>query len=206
MSEDETNNNQLNLLPEKIQELTEKIKVCAFRHFNENGFAAVSMDMVAKELHISKKTIYKVFHRKEDILEKIIDEKLGEIEISFNTKLRENSKTEQLPLFAPHYHLFRNWGSAVLIQEIKETIPVLFEKIIAFRKRVFEDTFSILLQELKETEKADFDLPAEKLSAYFFNFLDTIPETDNPDAAATLILRGLKKKKPKKEKKKKKKK
>ena len=47
-------------------------------------------------------------------------------------------------------------------------------------------------------------MDAGKLAGYFFNFLDTIPVSENSQEAAAIFLRGLRKKKEKKEKKKKK--
>ena len=47
-------------------ELKEQILEEAMRQFNRDGFD-FKMDDLAKELHISKKTIYKHFKNKEDI-------------------------------------------------------------------------------------------------------------------------------------------
>ena len=50
---------------------TAKVRIMdvSFAAFNRKGFQAVSMDEVAKELRISKKTIYKYFGSKEELLE-----------------------------------------------------------------------------------------------------------------------------------------
>lgn len=45
--------------------------------FSSNGFEKFSLDELASELHISKKTIYKNFSTKEDLLRKLFIEKLN---------------------------------------------------------------------------------------------------------------------------------
>ena len=87
-----------------------------------------------------------------------------------------------------------------------ERVPSLQEKLDAFRRIRFAQSFSKVLLDLKEGGKAEFEADAEKISQYFFNFLDTVPTDDNLEEASSIFLRGLKKKKANKEKKKKKKK
>jgi AcrR family transcriptional regulator len=52
-------------------EVTEKDKILSFTHFKfiTEGFYKTTMDEIAKDLQMSKKTIYKHFESKEDLLE-----------------------------------------------------------------------------------------------------------------------------------------
>lgn len=50
-----------------------QIAICFEKHFNHFGFKKTSVDEVAKELKISKKTIYQFFSTKEEILYYIVN-------------------------------------------------------------------------------------------------------------------------------------
>jgi len=56
-------------MEEQIQQITKK----AAKLFHRYGIKSVSMDDVARELSISKKTLYKLFKDKNDLVSKVLD-------------------------------------------------------------------------------------------------------------------------------------
>ena len=63
----------------------EKILFFAGQRFEQSGFYKTTMDELAKELKISKKTIYKHFPKKEDLVRGVIDV----LRFSIEVKIRE---------------------------------------------------------------------------------------------------------------------
>lgn len=63
----------------------EKILYFAGQKFEQSGFYKTTMDEIAKELKISKKTIYKHFPKKEDLVRGVIDT----LRFSIETNIRE---------------------------------------------------------------------------------------------------------------------
>ncbi len=49
-------------------DLKTKILSCALKNFREKGIKAVKMDDIANQLSISKRTLYEIFNKKEDLL------------------------------------------------------------------------------------------------------------------------------------------
>lgn len=49
--------------------LRTRILECAYVRFRQNGIKAVSMDMLSRELQISKRTMYEIFKDKEELIE-----------------------------------------------------------------------------------------------------------------------------------------
>ncbi len=64
-----------------MPEVTEKEKILYFTHakFITEGFYKTTMDEIAKDLQMSKKTIYKHFPSKEELLEQVCDMRLSMI-------------------------------------------------------------------------------------------------------------------------------
>ncbi len=62
------------------QEIKNRIVASATEQFLTYGFRSITMDDIAGKLGISKKTIYKYFPGKEDLLRAVIEKKKSEIE------------------------------------------------------------------------------------------------------------------------------
>lgn len=62
----------------------EKILKYAEEKFSKEGFFKISMDEIAREMQISKKTIYKYFFSKEKLVEAIVDDVISYINLEIN--------------------------------------------------------------------------------------------------------------------------
>jgi AcrR family transcriptional regulator len=65
----------------------DRILTMARERFMSEGIAGVSIDSLAKELTISKKTFYKFFESKEDLLGQIVERVMQEMDLGFQTIL-----------------------------------------------------------------------------------------------------------------------
>ena len=75
-------------------ELVQKIQLSATKLFNKFGVRSVSMDEISKELNISKKTLYKCFRDKDELVRLAVITHLKEIEL----KIVEIRSTEPHPI------------------------------------------------------------------------------------------------------------
>ena len=79
----------------------------AKQKFHSEGFYKISMDEIAKELHVSKKTIYKHFPSKENLLEEICKETSKYLEWHVDEIV--HSKTDVVTKFVKLLYLHSNF-------------------------------------------------------------------------------------------------
>ena len=145
--------------------ITEKDRI--FLHikalFLREGFNKISMDEIASELKISKKTIYKYFPSKEFIVNAIVEGLMKSIQ----GKLEEiiNSESDSLEKMINLYQLI---GQLLMeigdkwINDLRIHKPLLWEKVDEFRTKRFASSFSSIIEKGK-SEKLIKDYPCELL-------------------------------------------
>ncbi|MBQ8142512.1 MAG: TetR/AcrR family transcriptional regulator [Bacilli bacterium] len=119
--------------------------------FNRKGFD-FKMDDLAKELHISKKTIYKYFSTKEDIFRVFILESFQsvhdkQLEIFSNPSLSVQQKLIQILNTRSKYE---DQLSIEKTLALKEYYPSLYELIMSTYQTQWENVDSLLTQGKKE--------------------------------------------------------
>lgn len=155
-------------MPEGSNQTEKRIVEFAFLAFGQKGFKAMTLDLVAKELHISKKTIYKFFRTKEELLEKSFDFQFEQLE----------SRLEAIPLEASggftSFHtianLFLNFHSSfpfLLRNEISQEIPHLDERVNMFESLSFKKRISRLLKALRTEGLVSYPSPTREFTDSF---------------------------------------
>ena len=191
-------NPQLSTLP-----VRDRILELSFNAFNSRGYKSVSMDMVARELRISKKTIYKHFDAKEEILETAMERLFERIEEDLS---RLSAKAGERDILLTYFLIYRDFVHSLserLRKEVEEDIPYLHERINTFERQVLRRSFGKLLKELRGNRQIDYPSPTREFTAAFFSMLKGLVEV--PDDKARFILsafyKGITVKKKKKDKK-----
>ena len=131
--------------------------------FLREGFNKISMDEIASELKISKKTIYKYFPSKEFIVIAIVEGLMKSIQ----GKLEEiiNSGTDSVEKMIKLYQLI---GQLLMeigdkwINDLRIHKPLLWEKVDEFRTKRFASSFSSIIEK-GNSEKLIKDYPCELL-------------------------------------------
>lgn len=128
-------------------ELEEKLINLLSEKFSSNGFEKFSLDELASELHISKKTIYQSFSTKEDLLRKLLIEKLNfaytvvvsniQAQTNIVDKFIELSKMIQ-----DHFVLFNDSS----LTRLKHYHPKLADEIISFKNERVIPLIKLLLR------------------------------------------------------------
>ncbi len=130
-------------------DIQKRIVASAKDQFFNHGFTRVTLDEIASEVGISKKTIYKYFPSKEDLVRGVTDSTLADTEsglkniiedpsLDFVGKLREIMKFVGL-------HLSKL--SLPLIEDLRRNTPELWEKISEYRTKRIYESFGSLIRE-----------------------------------------------------------
>ena len=156
--------------------------------FLKLGFKSITMDDIAGEMCISKKTIYKYLINKEVLIaestsimnrtvKQIIDETLEKNynPIEENFKIRENFKG-----------LFQSAETSPLYQ-LKKHYPQIYDKVT---KREFEETFNYLLQNIEKGIAQGYyrdGIAIENYSKLFFMMTFSINENTQSEKETRIL-------------------
>lgn len=145
--------------------LTERDRI--FLHiktlFLREGFNKISMDEIASELKISKKTIYKHFPSKDFIVNAIVEGLMK----SLQEKLEEifNSNSDSVEKMIRIYQLIGQFLLEVSdrwINDLRIQQPLLWEKVDEFRTNKLNRSFSSIIEKGK-SEKLIKNYPVDLL-------------------------------------------
>ena len=163
---------------ESISIEKQKILEFALNKFLADGFYKTSMDDIAREIRISKKTIYKNFRSKDELVFLMVEKFTNEISSAIDEII--NAETDSL---TKAFKLFSKMGEVALkmsdkwIADVKIHMPKLWEKIDEFRtKRAYAVLENIIKQ--GQQEGVIIDKPAEIMIHLFVNAIRSIV---NPD-------------------------
>ena len=121
----------------------------ANRLFFDKGYKKVTVDEIASNLSISKKTIYKYYESKQDLLEKSfenwktnlsseINEILDKVDLTFIDKLKE---------MMSHIGVAMGRMNSVLIMDVQEYVPQLWIRINQYKHEAAFLRFNRLIEE-----------------------------------------------------------
>ncbi len=135
------------------EEVRERILAHATERFMTGGFSRVTMDDISGELGLSKKTLYRHFPGKQDLLLAAIRAELARVKI----RLDEAFDAPRLPFTARFDRLLRAVGSQLamvrypLVDDLYRHAPRVWREIEEFRKSyVFDRLEKLLLQGVRE--------------------------------------------------------
>ena len=129
----------------------EKIIEIARQKFFTDGFVKTSIDEIAREYHISKKTIYKHFKSKDELLTSVVKDFTGKVtnSISEIMKTRKNSIEKLIDVLNLIQNSIRQLNFRY-IDDIQKHKPKLWGHIEKFRKENLE---KIVYQTIEEGKK-----------------------------------------------------
>jgi AcrR family transcriptional regulator len=152
----------------------EKIKIFCQDLFLKNGFYKISMDEIAAELKMSKKTIYKYFPSKQDLVREVILDFLqtNQKKVTEIVKQKNDAVTKfQLMVKFIAEMLLR--GGERLFVEIPKHMPDMWNEIDSFRVKMMSEKFSILIEQGKK-EKCFIDLPTSLVQNIFISSIRSV--------------------------------
>ncbi len=119
--------------------------------FYREGFYKITMDEIARDLKISKKTIYKYFPSKEAIVKELIEETLQRVNIAHDEILQRDINSLE-KLVAVGRFIINDILSInnKMLNDLRQHTPHLWTKIDEFRKERLLKNFSIILDQGKK--------------------------------------------------------
>ena len=132
-------------------EIRERIISFAREHFMHEGFSKVTLDEIATELGMSKKTLYKYFEDKEDLLRAGIEENLRKIANEIDTiTTSDGSFGEKLArvMMLIGKQMSRLSRGAML--DMQKFTPELWKQIETFRREQIFDKIGKMITQARE--------------------------------------------------------
>lgn len=148
---------------EKDIELLEKVSEL----FIQNGAKTVTMDDIAQELKISKKTLYQKYQNKEALLEEVLEYKLEKV-IAKMRNLDETIENAVERMYSRDQDIERasRTNDSIMLRQLIKYYPQIFNKhMLFFSERLSE----ILVHNIERGRKQG--LYREDFDAYFYSKL-----------------------------------
>lgn len=136
-----------------MKKLSESLKILEFceTHFMNNGFHKTTMDEIAKELRISKKTIYKHFSSKDELVRavfvRIRNDLVGQIESIINSGGDAIIKLYKIS------ELFSNRIAAISnkwLNDLQYYAPDIWAEVNDFRLKMMQKNMTLLVEQGKK--------------------------------------------------------
>lgn len=140
----------------------QRIVEAARAHFFSHGFRRVTMDDLAQELGISKKTLYAHFPRKIELLEAVLADKFTGVE----AKLQEATRAHPHDFPATLHGLLANTQRELdeikppFVRDMRQKAPDVFKLVERRRAALIERSFGRLFIEGQRSGMVRKDVPA----------------------------------------------
>jgi AcrR family transcriptional regulator len=133
---------------EAAAEVRARILDAARRHFFNLGFASCSMDCLARELGMSKKTVYRHFRSKEAIVDELMRAKSAAIRDGFEAVLAQPDLTFAQRVSRVMQHVLAQFSeiSAIFLHDLRRFHPAAYARLEEFRARVAPGIWERLLR------------------------------------------------------------
>ena len=157
--------------------MREKIMSKASDLFMKLGFKSVTMDDIAGEMGISKKTIYKFFSNKEILIEEITGLIHSEIHEIINQIVAQdyNAIEENYQIRKMFKEMFKSADTSPVYQ-LKKHYPSIFEKVMAKEMKQRNTLFKNNIEKGSAQGLYRKEIPVETFVKFYYNLIFSIKE------------------------------
>jgi len=154
----------------------QRIVAGARRHFFAHGFRGVTMDDLADELAMSKKTLYAHFSSKTALLEAVIADKLGRVEADLKSVMDEEAADFPARLHAMlgSMRVQTDEIQPAFIRDVQREVPELFALVQNGRRKLIQRYFGKLLRDGRKAGTIRRDIPTELMIEILVGAVDAI--------------------------------
>ena len=145
----------------KMDENSQKILDHSSKRFFKEGFNKITMDEIAADLQMSKKTIYKYFSSKNRLIEAIANKFTSNAasEVEAVIKSDENAVIKIMGMLK-FFSRIANLVSERIIIDLQRKLPWIWERVDKFRTQMMNKNLSLIINQGKE-EGLIKDYPTE---------------------------------------------
>jgi AcrR family transcriptional regulator len=163
-----------------------RIVTAARRHFFAHGFRSVTMDDLAQELGMSKKTLYASFPSKLDLLRAVLLDKFRSVEADLD---RITSSAKDVRGTLHHLLATMQHHSAEIqppfVRDIRRETPAMFQLVQSRRRELIQRHFGRLFEEGRRAGIIRRDIPTRLMIEMLVGVTEAIM---NPPKMAELGL------------------
>lgn len=147
--------------PSVDQAAVRRVIAVARRQFLAHGFRSVSMDDLAAELGMSKKTLYVSFPSKAALLEAVLKDKFSEVEADLEQLTKEQAADVEAALHQFLSCLQRHTAEIqpAFVRDIGRETPELFQLVEQKRRELIRRYFGGLFEDGKKAGMIRTDIP-----------------------------------------------
>ncbi len=178
-------------MEKKLEDVEIKVRILkkAEEMFSQFGFSRVTMEEIAADLGMSKKTLYKFFPGKEQLLREMISSKKCDFE-DYVLKLWSNNElsfVEKLKILMNYIGQNNSSFRGPLAHDLQKNFPLIWEEINESRKTHSLAKFNLLMKEGIEKGVFRNDIDQQIL---FLIFMNSIQGALNPEVLSQLPVTG----------------
>lgn len=158
-----------------MEKMKKRILDKAEEKFFQFGFTKVTMDEIATELGISKKTIYKYFPGKKMLLKRLVKSFQKDVERNLE-EIAENEELDYMERLKTMMHFLGVKLSKIkkpLIRDIQINAPEIWEDINQFRERLLKENLGKILDKGIETGIFRNDFQKEIFMLIYLNLIQS---------------------------------
>ncbi len=154
----------------------QRIVAGARRHFFAQGFRAVTMDDLAQELGMSKKTLYAHFRSKKALLEAVFADKFHEVQRDLESITAGEASDYLTALQRMPACLQRHMGEIQppFLRDVRRGAPELFRQVEIRRRALIQRHFGRLLAAGRRAGVIRKDIPAKLIVAILLGAVEAI--------------------------------
>jgi AcrR family transcriptional regulator len=154
----------------------QRILAGARQHFFVHGFRGVTMDDLADELGMSKKTLYAHFSGKTALVQAVIEDKLkrAEADLSRVTGEAMDGFPGRLHALLSCMRGHTEEIQPAFIRDVQREVPELFALVQCGRRKLIQKHFGKLLKDGRKAGTIRKDIPAELLIEILVGAVDAV--------------------------------
>ncbi len=157
-------------------EIKDRILHQSYELFSKFGFHKVTMQEIANSMGMSKKTLYKFFEGKEQIIREIIENKKCDID-NYLEKLWADENLDFVEKISSMMNFIRTQLPNMrgpLFEDLKKNIPEIWTEINESRKKYIREKYSRLIKEGIKKGSVRKDLDEEVVMLVYINAIHNI--------------------------------
>ncbi len=148
----------------------------ARKHFLASGFRQVTMDDLAEELGMSKKTLYAHFTSKTDLVAAVMQSKIEHLtaDLAAITSNSDASFVDSLHELLATMQKHAEEVSPAFVKDVRRDAPEVFHLLEEKRSALIEQHFGLLLKEGRKAGMVRKDIPLKLIIAILVGATQTI--------------------------------
>lgn len=162
-------------------EIKNRILNTARELFLKHGFTKVSIDEIASKIGMSKKTIYKYYPSKDDLVSAVTETTLAEIDFGYCSIVEDSNLdfVEKLRKMMTYIGLHLSKLSLPIIDDLKRNAPHIWKNISEYRTKKIYENFGSLIREGRNKGIFRDDIDEHLVMLIYANVVEHIinPET-----------------------------